>query len=256
MTSSCNSSFLCYLRVRYSSVMTLHYGLLPGKWPWQASQQRGYEHSCGASILNSYWLLTAAHCVDSGGTSSYNIVIGMHDRYYMSQGNPVRHSISRIIRHPSYANDGRRGFPNDIALIQVTQRMNLNGRYAKAIQMANSGQKFEGSSCYITGWGLTSMPGERANILQEAPAKVFSNSYCTQYFGSSAIHEFHICIGNPGVSAACSSDSGGPLACKVGNTWTLAGVTSWGVSSCSPNYPDIYTRVSYYRDWIRRYTHL
>ena len=225
-----------------------------GKWPWQASQQIGTEHSCGASILNSRWLLSAAHCL-GGSPSQYSIVVGMHDRLAMSQGKPVRHSIKRIIIHSGWDNDYMNGFPNDIALIEVNNPMDLSGSFAKPIKMANAGQDFQGSTCYITGWGLTSMPGERANILQEAPANVYSNTYCSQYFPGS-IKSFHICIGNRGISAACSSDSGGPLACKVGNTWILAGVTSWGNASCSSDYPDVYTRVSYYRDWIRKHSGL
>ena len=43
------------------------------QFPWQASLQRfrqfplfvpDWAHTCGASIVTSEWLLTAAHCVD------------------------------------------------------------------------------------------------------------------------------------------------------------------------------------------------
>ena len=42
----------------------------PGEWPWQI--QLGYfdntesiPHLCGGSILDHYWIVTAAHCVKS-----------------------------------------------------------------------------------------------------------------------------------------------------------------------------------------------
>ncbi|XP_038209473.1 chymotrypsin-2-like, partial [Zerene cesonia] len=44
---------------------------------------------------------------------------------------------------------------------------------------------------------------------------------------------------------ACFGDSGGPLAAND----TLIGIVSWG-SPCANGYPDVFTSVYAYRDWI------
>ena len=44
-------------------------------------------------------------------------------------------------------------------------------------------------------------------------------------------------------------DSGGPMTCKVDDTWYVVGVASFGVVFCQ-GVPMVYTRVSSYVDWV------
>jgi secreted trypsin-like serine protease len=56
---------------------------------------------------------------------------------------------------------------------------------------------------------------------------------------------------NGGVDT-CLGDSGGPVIINDGPA-TLVGITSWGVSGCGePGSPGVYTRVSFFLDWIKR----
>ncbi|XP_069057773.1 serine protease 27-like [Pleurodeles waltl] len=48
-------------------------------------------------------------------------------------------------------------------------------------------------------------------------------------------------------------DTGGPLVCQVAGSWLLAGIVSWGENCALPRYPGVYTRLSYYADWIAQY---
>ncbi|KAK1741499.1 trypsin-like serine protease [Skeletonema marinoi] len=49
-----------------------------------------------------------------------------------------------------------------------------------------------------------------------------------------------------GPTGTCQGDSGGPIVIASQNV----GITSWGVGCGQKGYPDYYTRVSSYIDWI------
>jgi len=220
----------------------------PGKYPWQGSLQKYGSHICGGSLISTQWFLTAAHCV-TASASTMTVVVGLHD---MKQrfGTPERHSIKQIISHESYGS-GAGSYPNDIALIQLSSSVSYN-EHVQPIALAES-DIFTGSSeCVISGWGYM-IEGRYfviPDVLQEASTTILSESDCKGSWGSSSINSGHICLRN-GQTGACMGDSGGPLACKNGASWELVGATSWGSGSCNVNMPSVYTKVSYFRDWVK-----
>ncbi|XP_010133215.1 PREDICTED: chymotrypsin-like protease CTRL-1, partial [Buceros rhinoceros silvestris] len=87
-----------------------------------------------------------------------------------------------------------------------------------------------------------------AQRLQQVTLPLVPQSQCTQYWGSS-ITSAMLCAGGAGASS-CEGDSGGPLVFLNGNVWTLIGIVSFGSTDCNVHIPAIYTRVSYFRNWI------
>jgi len=62
-----------------------------------------------------------------------------------------------------------------------------------------------------------------------------------------------LCAVAPNCSGTCFGDSGGPLVVesKTG-TRQVVGIVSFGIGGCAllPFWPDVYTRVSEYLDWL------
>uniref|UniRef100_A0A8C0JBK8 Peptidase S1 domain-containing protein n=1 Tax=Chelonoidis abingdonii TaxID=106734 RepID=A0A8C0JBK8_CHEAB len=66
------------------------------------------------------------------------------------------------------------------------------------------------------------------------------------------IQDDMICAGYAeGMRDACHGDSGGPMACIVGDVWVLAGIVSWGEGCAIKNRPGVYSRLTSYQSWIR-----
>ena len=104
-----------------------------GQFPWQVYLRIVTEHGemlCGGSIINSNWILTAAHCISSEQTGQYmasaiEVVAGTLDRGGF--GNSARQSrmADCAFKHPGWRGIGG-GFANDIALIRLPGHNPLN----------------------------------------------------------------------------------------------------------------------------------
>jgi len=79
--------------------------------------------TCGASVINKYYILTAAHCFLNGNPSV--IALGEHDLKKPSDG-VIHRGVEKIIHHEDYDRDFQGGAgPNDIALIRVNESIPL-----------------------------------------------------------------------------------------------------------------------------------
>merc|ERR1711893_105664 len=221
-----------------------------GEFPWQGSLQRlgrrmSVEtfpgHTCGCVLISDTWVVTAAHCVGAGPFGLY-VVMGLHVRGDTSIGSPVGYYIEDIVTNPNW---NRRTLQGDIALIKLIDSVEMN-QYVRTIGMHSAGTNLDGASCTISGWGVTTTGGGSLAItLQKAAVTALSVDECQSYWSNTG--EGHICVWQPGQKGACNGDSGGPCVCNG----KLAGVTSFGQRGCYPNTPSAYTRISYYRNWIR-----
>ncbi|XP_047910618.1 chymotrypsin-like elastase family member 1 isoform X2 [Anser cygnoides] len=222
-------------------------------WPSQISLQYYYSgswhHTCGGSLIQQKWVMTAAHCVDGGLT--YRVVAGDHN-INQNEGTEQILSISKIIIHP-YWNRNNLAAGYDIALLRLSSSATLNS-YVQLAALPQEGVILANNyPCYISGWGLTRTNGQLSSVLLQAYLPVVDYQTCSSssYWGST-VKNTMVCAGGDGVRSGCQGDSGGPLHCAVNGQYQVHGVTSF-VSSLGCNVkgkPTVFTRVSAYRTWI------
>ncbi|QRK09701.1 trypsin-like serine protease [Archangium violaceum] len=222
--------------------------------PWQVSlQSSSGSHFCGGSILNENWILTAQHCVKSGGTVSKpgRVAAGSTTRSGMSTSGQIR-QVAEVIVYPGYqdANYGK-----DVALLRLSTPLDLSGSNVKAIGLvtkadASAGVTNTGVTARVTGWGtLTSGGSTLPDTLQTVDVKIISNSQAQSSYPSESIGADQLGAAAAGKDS-CQGDSGGPLTVLKGSTRVLAGVVSWGYGCADSRYPGMYARVSEFESWI------
>lgn len=184
----------CILGV-YSTPLELQFQIDPrivggeqakeGAAPWQVSLQGWSGHNCGGAILNSRWIATAAHCIAGLRPSDYQVLVGTNN---VKQGGQ-RVNPDRLIQHPLY-NSPR--FHNDIALIRLSQALNLTGN-VQAIE-ADWHEVPENATITLTGWGRLSAGGALPQQLQTIDLKYVNYTECkARHGGSSEVDIGHLC---------------------------------------------------------------
>jgi len=203
-----------------------------------------FSFFCGSSYFFPGWLLGAAHCFDR---ITHRVVIavgGTNSLRKMTEEN--QNLVTNVFKHQEYDSQNH----NDIALLKLGDKIKPPDKVFPVCMKPPPGVSFP--NLLALGMGKQSEYSPSSLFLKEVFLPPKNKSYCEELFRKQGFDgESQLCAGGDRGKDSCQGDSGGPLVGISGHSAFLVGIVSWGNGCGRPHFPGVYTRVSFYHDWIK-----
>ncbi|XP_046744453.1 trypsin-7-like [Diprion similis] len=188
---------------------------------------------CTGAILNFLYILTTASCVNGYEAQDLTVVVGS-----ASFHGETSYSLRNILSHEDFVPiDGHR--LNDIAMLKLASYLRYNSAVRPIpipdIHETEIGQ--EGSTAVASGWSASSM-------LKKIRQVINGVNECRRSYASLgvSVNDDYICA----TTDVSENDEHGNDGSSLVQDSKLIGLKSWWTSG----FPDVYTRVAHYREWI------
>ncbi|XP_062127746.1 collagenase-like [Drosophila sulfurigaster albostrigata] len=197
---------------------------------------KGQRANCGGSCIDHNWVLTAASCIADSSAPVLRIV-----------------SKKDIIEFKDI--DDSIPFA-DISLLRIKHvEYNKNIQPVKLPKIQSHYKIYAGSEAIITDWRDTfNASNPKPKILQYGKVEIINNTDCRALYGKEIVSSALICSSAASDVSPWNGDSGGPLVQLP--SLVQVGITSFYTPDNQLGYPAVFTRVTFFLEWIKQHTGL
>lgn len=210
-----------------------------GKYPWMVLVSDTNSGTCGGTVINDQFVLTAAHCVVGVPVRNIQVFVGAHERN--DDEKLKSEPVSAVLINRLY-----RGNDNDIALIKLGRRLHFNSTFTP---ICIPRPFFPVDNMLVSGWGDVRSGHQliTAESLNECNLKEVDKNVCELTYLRYGVRKrvnpnTQVCAGHS--CAAAQGDSGGPLATRRNGHVYQVGVVSEGLNPLEQTTLDIYEKVT------------
>ncbi|KAH8254096.1 hypothetical protein KR032_008362 [Drosophila birchii] len=228
-----------------------------GAHPWMAFLHTDTHFKCGGSLINHWFVLTAAHCIKED--TILMVRLGEYNRDQeedclnnLCMEQYEEYGVNMAFRHKFYKREDR---TNDIGMLRLDRRVTYKAHIQPICVFVDAKLKplVDRLTWFnATGWGSQKARGVGARVLQELRLNRRPFDQCERRFGN-RLMSTQICSGNDD-SNLCNGDSGGPQGREMsygGNrVYVQLGIASFTNTECKN--VSILTDVLSHGNWIKR----
>ncbi|KAF9808011.1 hypothetical protein SFRURICE_017183, partial [Spodoptera frugiperda] len=196
---------------------------------------------CVGCLVSSFHALTSAYCFTGAILNNMRIRAGSTNS--LSGGTVVE--IDTFVKHPDYTETPR---SNDIAVTFLKTPLGISNVINVLFLPPANYIIPDGQSVKVVSWGFESEGGNQLETLKTVFLNKLSLADCQAVYGdtnSVEISDSVICASAAG-KGMCMGDSGAPMV--INNV--VVGASSFYKDCLDDEFPDVFTRVDRYTNWI------